>query len=284
MPFSAAPLEHRTWGKEGSFHLHPVRVGLRWNAIVFKAADRHFLNSDGLIRNQAFDFRGSGPTGSPRARLKSQHPLPGLLWERFCSLTGVPSSIVYFWDWGRKKPMRSPHPTHTHPHDSTRATEMAESTWRNRSVPNGPAAPSPLRPSLGPTMRPCAAPAARPGDLAQGWGGSVLRYLKQSRGNKAGLCAPGQRRAKSRRAARRAAWRMRAAGRACSGYRGFQPRSTGPSLTPSQPAPPGRPKREADFHLLIITCLIEKRNSHFPCFYRKHIIKIKCYSNWESKF
>lgn len=94
---------------------------------------------------------------------------------------------------GLGKERRGDTPRHsilcTHPHDSARVTQMAQSTGRNRSVPNGPAAPSPRCPSLGPTMRPCAAPAARPGIWRRDRGNSRQIFKTEPRKQSRPLCA-----------------------------------------------------------------------------------------------
>lgn len=128
-------------------------------------------------------------------------------------------------------------------------TQMAESTGRNRSGPPG-GRPGPLRLPLGPQ---CALvprlQSAR--GFGAGTGGTVVRYLKQSPGNKAGLCAPGKR-GGERAAARRAGSGAQA--------RAADPDSPGPPrwawLNPFPPAPRGLPLPAA-------TCLIEKRKQPF---------------------
>lgn len=147
---------------------------------------------------------------------------------------------------------------------------MAESTWRNRSVPKGAAAPSPLRPSLSPTMRPCAAPAARPGIWRRGGANSRQIFKTEPRKQSRPLCTrrPG---AGSRGRARGVLpRRMRAAAGPRSGYREFSTPVRGALVNPFPGRSPGQAEREAGFHLLALTRLIEKSNSHFPCFCRKH--------------
>lgn len=102
-------------------------------------SDWHFLNmySDGLIRSQASGFAGSRPDGSlgawhpAHARLKPQHLPPGLLWNRICTFLGSHFPIFVSVTGGkirrRDTPCLLPHLC-THPHDSARVTQMAEST------------------------------------------------------------------------------------------------------------------------------------------------------------
>lgn len=102
-----------------------------------------------------------------------------------------------------------------------------------------------------------------------GWGETVVRYLKQSRGNKAGLCAPKQPERGAGRQREGCSAHARGPGRARV-TQSFPPGSAGPALTPCRPLPGGQADGDTTFHLLAVTCLIEKRSSHFPCFYRKH--------------
>lgn len=102
-------------------------------------SDWHFLNmySDGLIRSQASGFAGSRPAGSlgarhpAHARLKPQRLLPGLLWNRICTFLGsyFPNFVSVTGGKIRRldAPCLLPHLC-THPHDSARVTQMAEST------------------------------------------------------------------------------------------------------------------------------------------------------------
>lgn len=161
--------------------------------------------------------------------------------------------------------MRHYHPTttpaprlflFTHPPRHNPGDPKAESTWRNTSVPIGAAAPAPLlaRPH---NALPCAAPAARPG-TAQGWGNNRQIFKTEPREQSRSLCTkqPG---AGSCRRARKVLLPAHApSGPAALGLpRVFHP---GPrSFINPFPPPPGSAEREAGFHLLAVTRLIEKK-------------------------
>lgn len=140
--------------------------------------DKHFLNkySDDQIRNQAWGFAGQ------RFQLCWYCPLLsglGMGWRSPCKfphfLIGTaPSPIFRFLLLElEKKKIRS--------HPPSPWVSILSSHHLNPGDPNGrgdsghaerphPHRLQPPRASLGPTMHPCTGLAARPRDLAQGWG------------------------------------------------------------------------------------------------------------------
>lgn len=163
--------------------------------------DWHFPNmySDGVIRTQASGItefaprwqpEGSAGPGNASCSRETSAPPSGPALETVLSIPRVPMFQFLLLRLGKER--RGDTPRHstlcTHPHDSARVTQMAQSTGRNRSVPNGPAAPSPRCPSLGPTMRPCAAPAARPGIWRRDRGNSRQIFKTEPREQSRPLC------------------------------------------------------------------------------------------------
>lgn len=253
-------------------------------------SDRHFLNIQrwrdkkpsvwlrGFVALLAAPGLGQGRR-APLPRLggsaETSAPPPGACVGNFgfCSFPGSPGSDLYVWDRGKKDDETPPAPRlflFTHPHDTTQVTQKAASTWRNTSVPNGAAAPNPLLPSLGPTMRPCAAPAARPGIWRRDGGNNRQIFKTEPREQSRSLCTKQPGAGSCGRARRVLPQRMRPADWPRSGYPEFSTPVRGAFVNPFPGRSPGSAEREAGFHLLAVTRLIEKRNSRFPCFYRKH--------------
>lgn len=256
-------------------------------------SDRHFLNIQrwrdkkpsvwlrGFVAFLAAPGLGQGRPATPVVRLKPQHLLPGPALETLDSAHSQGPQVPIFTSGTgkKKKTMRHYHPppppplvssSSPTPHDTTQVTQKAASTWRNTSVPIGAAAPSPLLPSLGPTMRPCAAPAARPGIWRRDGGNNRQIFKTEPREQSRSLCTKQPGAGSCRRARKVLPQRMRPAYRPRSGYPEFSTPVRGAFVNPFPGCSPGSAEREAGFHLLAVTRLIEKRNSRFPCFYRKH--------------
>lgn len=91
-------------------------------------------------------------------------------------------------------------------------------------------------------------------------GGIAVRYLKQSRGNKAALCAPGSQEpgAAGGREGRCLGACAPRLGRALV-TESFPPQVLGALVNPFRGRFPEQAKRETGFHLLAVTCLIEKK-------------------------
>lgn len=203
----------------------------------------HFLtvHSEGL-RNQRLGY-----AAPPSLGCNLSASLPAAL-ETVLLIPMVPRPQFLLLGQGGQKTMR-------HPRDSAPLTQMAESTGRNPSVPTGrpPRPPSPL---ARPTMRPCAAPAVGPGIWRRDGGNSRQIFKTEPREQSRPLCTEGAERAAGGRA--EGSWAHARAGDPAFS----SPRRRG-LLNPFPPAPRRLP-------LLAVTCLIEKSNSHSPCFSRKH--------------
>lgn len=127
------------------------------------------MYSDAVIRNPASGLAGSRPPWQPRGsgwavlprappRLclaETSVPPPEPALETILLIPRVPRFQSLSLELGgggeddEMKPL-APRFLCTHPHDSAQVTQMAKSTWRNRSIPNGAAAPAPFAPCSAP--------------------------------------------------------------------------------------------------------------------------------------